>query len=44
LSVGIAMITRRSGESVSAIAPRLAGAVVVGVGLTALIGQLLPGA
>ena len=44
LSVGVAMITRRSGESVSAIAPRLAGAVVVGVGLTALIGQLLPGA
>jgi urease accessory protein len=44
LSVGIAMITRRSGESVSAIAPRLAGAVVVGVGLAALIGQLLPGA
>jgi urease accessory protein len=44
LSVGVAMMTRRSGESVSAIAPRLAGAVVIGVGLTALIGQLLPGA
>ncbi len=44
LSVSVAMMTRRSGESVSAIAPRLAGAVVVGVGLTALIGQLLPGA
>jgi urease accessory protein len=44
LSVGIAMITRRAGEGVSAIAPRLAGAVVIGVGLTALIGQLLPGA
>ena len=44
LSVGIAMITRRSGEGVAAIAPRLAGAVVVGVGLSALIGQLLPGA
>jgi urease accessory protein len=44
LSVGVALITRRAGESVSAIAPRLAGAVVVGVGLTALLGQLIPGA
>jgi len=44
LSVGVALITRRTGESVSAIAPRLAGAVVLGVGLAALIGQIVPGA
>jgi urease accessory protein len=44
LSVGVALITRRAGEGVSAIAPRLAGAVVVGVGLAALIGQIVPGA
>jgi urease accessory protein len=43
LSVGVALITRRTGESVSAIAPRLAGAVVLGVGLAALIGQIVPG-
>jgi len=42
LSVGVALITRRAGEGVSAIAPRLAGAVVVGVGLAALLGQLIP--
>ena len=44
LSVGVAIIARRTGESVSAIAPRLAGAVVLGVGLAALIGQIVPGA
>jgi urease accessory protein len=44
LSVGVALITRRTGEGVSAIAPRLAGAVVLGVGLAALIGQIVPGA
>jgi hypothetical protein len=27
----------------SALAPRLAGAAIVGVGLTALIGQIVPG-
>lgn len=43
LAVGVALITRRTADNVSAIAPRLAGAVVVGVGLTALIGQILPG-
>jgi len=42
LSVGVSLITRRAGEGVSAIAPRLAGAVVVGVGLAALLGQLIP--
>jgi urease accessory protein len=43
LSVGVAVITRRSGAEVSALAPRLVGAAIVGVGLTALIGQLIPG-
>jgi urease accessory protein len=42
LSVGVAVLLRMRGETVSAIAPRLAGAVVVGVGLAALIGQLIP--
>lgn len=44
LAVGVAVFTRRSGAGVSAVAPRLAGAVVVGVGLTALLGQIVPGA
>lgn len=44
LSVGVALLTRQTGAGVSAVAPRLAGAVVLGVGLTALVGQLLPGA
>jgi urease accessory protein len=42
LTVGVAMLWRMSGLNVSAIAPRLAGAVVVGVGLAAVIGQLIP--
>jgi urease accessory protein len=44
LSVGVALVTRRSGAEMSALAPRLAGAAIVGVGLTALIGQIVPGA
>ncbi len=44
LSVGVALLFRREGLGVSAIAPRLAGAVVLGVGLTAMIGQVLPAA
>lgn len=44
LSVGVALLTRRSGAELSALAPRLAGAVIVGVGLAALIGQIVPGA
>lgn len=43
LTVGVAMLTRRSGAEVSALAPRLVGAAIVGVGLTAMIGQLVPG-
>ena len=44
LAIGIALMARRSGAQVSAIAPRLAGAAIAGVGLMALIGQLMPGA
>jgi urease accessory protein len=42
LTVGVAMLWRMSGQTVTAVAPRLAGAVVVGVGLAAVIGQLIP--
>jgi urease accessory protein len=44
LTIGMALVTRRSGATVSAVAPRLVGAAVAGVGLTALLGQLIPGA
>jgi hypothetical protein len=37
------VLTRRSGTEVSALAPRLVGAAIVGVGLTVLLGQLIPG-
>ncbi|HSD93122.1 MAG TPA: HupE/UreJ family protein [Methyloceanibacter sp.] len=43
LTLGVALVARRSGAEVSALAPRLAGAAIVGVGLTALIGQIVPG-
>jgi len=43
LSVGVALVTRRAGATASAVAPRLVGAAVAGVGLTALLGQLIPG-
>jgi urease accessory protein len=43
LTVGVAMLWRMSGLNVSAVAPRLAGAAVLGVGLAAVIGQLVPG-
>jgi len=42
VAVGVAVLCRRSGATVSTFAPRLAGAVVIGVGLAALIGQLTP--
>jgi urease accessory protein len=44
LTVGTALFVRRRADGVSAIAPRLAGAVIVGVGLATLIAQLIPGA
>ena len=44
LTVGTALLARRRAGGVSAIAPRLAGAVIIGVGLATLIAQLIPGA
>jgi urease accessory protein len=44
LSVGVAYLWRRSGAGASMTVPRLAGAVVLGVGLAVLAGQLIPGA
>jgi urease accessory protein len=44
LTVGTALVVRRKASGVSAIAPRLAGAVIIGVGLATLIAQLIPGA
>ena len=44
LTVGVALLTRRSGAEITTLAPRLVGAAIVGVGLTALIGQIVPGA
>ena len=44
VTVGIALITRRMGAGISALAPRLAGALVVAVGLIALAGQFVLGA
>jgi urease accessory protein len=44
LAVGIALVARRMGAGVAAPAARLAGAAIVGVGFTALIGQLVLGA
>ncbi|ODS01097.1 urease accessory protein UreJ [Methyloceanibacter methanicus] len=44
LSVGVALLFRVRTPSVSAIAPRLAGAVVVGIGIAALLGQIIPDA
>lgn len=44
LTVGTALFVRRRAGGVSAIAPRLVGAVIIGVGLATLIAQLIPGA
>jgi urease accessory protein len=44
LTVGTALFVRRRASGVSAIAPRLVGAVIIGVGLATLIAQLIPGA
>jgi urease accessory protein len=43
LTVGTALFVRRKGGGVSTLAPRLAGAVIIGVGLATLIVQLVPG-
>jgi len=42
IALGIAFLWRGSGATASTLAPRLAGAVVIGVGIAALIGQLVP--
>jgi urease accessory protein len=42
LAVGAALITRRLGVHVNEMVPRLAGAVIIGIGFAALIGQLVP--
>jgi urease accessory protein len=44
LAVATALFVRWRGGGVSELAPRLIGAAIGGVGLTALIGQLVPGA
>ena len=44
LTIGIALFVRWRAGGLSELAPRLAGAVIIGVGLTVLIGQLVPGA
>jgi urease accessory protein len=44
LTTGIAVIARQRGADVSAMTPRLAGAAIAGVGLMALMGQIIPGA
>jgi urease accessory protein len=44
LTIGTALFVRWRGGGVSELSPRLAGAAIIGVGLTVLIGQLIPGA
>ena len=44
LAIGTALFVRWRSVGVSEMASRLAGAAIIGVGLTALIGQLVPGA
>lgn len=44
LTVGVALVVRRVAAGVTDLAPRLAGAAVVIVGLAALVQQLMPGA
>jgi urease accessory protein len=43
IAVGTAALTSRQAWTSNALAPRLVGAVVLGVGITALAGQVLPG-
>ncbi|HEY7666353.1 MAG TPA: HupE/UreJ family protein [Xanthobacteraceae bacterium] len=44
LTVGTALVARRLGAGISGLAPRLVGAAIVGVGLTTLVTQVVPGA
>jgi urease accessory protein len=43
LTVGVAFVARHLGAGVSGLAPRLVGAAIVGVGLTTLVLQIIPG-
>jgi len=43
IGVGIAMLASRPAWTPVALAPRLAGAAVFGIGLTAFVGQIVPG-
>jgi urease accessory protein len=44
LALGVAFAARHLGAGVSGLAPRLVGAAIVGVGLTTLVLQVIPGA
>jgi urease accessory protein len=43
ITVGVALVARRMGARISELMPRLAGAAIIGVGFTVLIGHLVPG-
>src|SRR5690242_19941945 len=43
LTVAVALVARRMQSGISALAPRLAGAAVLGVGFAVLVNQLIPG-
>jgi urease accessory protein len=42
LTIGVALLVRRMRVGISGLAPRLAGAAVIGVGFVVLMGQLIP--
>jgi len=44
LIMGVAVVVRRMAASLSELMPRLIGAVIIGIGFTVLIGQLVPAA
>jgi urease accessory protein len=44
LTIGIALAVRRAGAATFEVMPRLAGAAVFGIGIAALLAQLVPGA
>ena len=43
IGVGAALLAARNAWTMPALAPRLAGAAVFGIGISALAGQLIPG-
>jgi urease accessory protein len=42
ITIGIALVVRAVGAGVPQLGPRLVGAAILGVGLTVLVGQLIP--